>query len=301
VHHIKVTFDKFKDALNQVLGDNTSLLKKTVRSGPKYKFTDIDVIALSLTADYINAGSENYLFAALNSDYKNDFPNLLSRRQYNHRRKRLEKPIKNLRELISIKMEPARKTQDIYVIDSMPLRVTKFARRNSSTICRDDANLVPQISKCAAQDEWYYGFKLHAVCTGDGIIKAFKIDDSTIHDVHYLDEIGEQFKNCRIVGDKGYISQSRKKELFEDFNIYMETPPKKNQKNQPIFIWGKVRKTIERLFSQINGQFDIQKNYAKTVRGYVTRLYSKLCTLTLLQFVNKSKGRTIGRLKYALL
>lgn len=301
MHHIKNTFDKINGTLNEILREESSLLKKKVRPGPRHRFTDTDAIALSLAADFLGLNSENYLFASLNSDYKDCFPNLLSRRQYNDRRKRLANEINQLRNIISDKMNKTRKTQDIYVVDSMPLRICKIARKHRSTICKDDTTLIPKVAWCAAQDEWYYGLKLNVVCTGEGIIKAFKIADPTIHDVHYLDEIGKDFRGCRIVGDKGYISKGRKQELLNDYNVHLETPPKKNQKNQKPFVYGKVRKKIETLFSQLNGQFNTQRNFAKTIRGYVSRLYSKLCTITLLQYINKSGGKPIGRVQYALM
>ncbi|WPU91109.1 IS982 family transposase [Mucilaginibacter sabulilitoris] len=289
------------DALKEILGEQPSLLKTRVRPGPKIKFTDIDIIALSLTADHLALNSENYLFAALNSDYKECFPNLLSRRQYHDRRKNLKKEIIYLQGIINRKMEKPRKSQDIYVIDSMPLKICKMARMFRSTICKDDSSLIPKESQCWAQDESYYGFKLNVVCTGEGVIKKFKVDDSTRHDIHYLDEIGDDFKGCRIVGDKGYISKGRKQELLDTYNIHLETPFRKNQKNPKPFIYGKVRKRIETLFSQLNIQFDIQRNFAKTTKGYLTRLYSKLCTITLLQYINKSKGKPIGQVQYALI
>ncbi|SDP69812.1 Transposase DDE domain-containing protein [Mucilaginibacter sp. OK268] len=301
MHHIKNTFDKINCTLKEVLGEHPFLLKARLRPGPKHRFTDTDVVTLSLTADFLGLNSENYLFASLKSDYKGCFPHLLSRRQYNDRRKRLANEINQVRNIISGKMNKTRKTQDIYVIDSMPLRICKIARQHRSTICRDDANLVPQRAWCASQDEWYYGLKLNIVCTGEGVVKAFKVADPTIHDIHYLDDIGEDFRGCRIVGDKGYISKGRKQELLNDYNVHLETPPKKNQKNQKPFIYGKVRKKIETLFSQLNVQFNIQRNFTKTIRGYLTRLYSKLCTITLLQYINKCGGKPIGQVQYALL
>lgn len=50
------------------------------------KFSDLDVIALNLTTERMSIDSENYLFALL-EDYKNEMPNLISRRQYSDRRK----------------------------------------------------------------------------------------------------------------------------------------------------------------------------------------------------------------------
>ena len=56
------------------------------RRGVVPRFSDLEVIALSLTAEQFGVDSESYLFALL-KEYKSDFPNLISRRQYNDRRK----------------------------------------------------------------------------------------------------------------------------------------------------------------------------------------------------------------------
>lgn len=54
------------------------------RRGVVPRFSDLEVIALSLTAEHLSIDSENNLFDRL-KDYKVEFPNLISRRQYNDR------------------------------------------------------------------------------------------------------------------------------------------------------------------------------------------------------------------------
>ncbi len=57
------------------------------RRGPVPRFSDLEVVALSLTAEKYGIDSESLLFSLLEEYYKTDFPNLISRRQYNDRRK----------------------------------------------------------------------------------------------------------------------------------------------------------------------------------------------------------------------
>lgn len=300
MHHIKATFDKISRALNEVLGEQSPLFKKGVRPGPKHRFTDLDVIALSLASDYIGLKSENYLFEALNSDYKDSFPNLLSRRQYNDRRNSLKDIIAQLQELISDKMNKQRKSLHTYVVDSAPLRICKWARRNWSTVCKDDPTLVPRISKCEAQDELFYGFRVDMICNDDGVIKAYNVRTPNVDERVFLENVAHKFEGCRIVGDKGYIGQSRLKYLFDQYRVVVETPVRVNMKNQKPFIWGSVRKTIEKVFSQLNDQFRMQLNYAKSTNGYLTRINSKICAMTIAQFINQAKGRKLGKVQYAL-
>ncbi|WP_439848460.1 transposase, partial [Riemerella anatipestifer] len=36
----------------------------------------------------------------------------------------------------------------------------------------------------------FYGYKLHAVCSLNGVIKNFDISPASVHDIHYLKDIG---------------------------------------------------------------------------------------------------------------
>ena len=56
------------------------------RVGVVPRFSDLEVVALSLTAEAFGIDSENCLFHWLSS-CKDEIPNLISRRQYNDRRK----------------------------------------------------------------------------------------------------------------------------------------------------------------------------------------------------------------------
>ena len=58
------------------------------RRGPVPKFSDLEVVALSLTAETESIDSEKWLFDYKLQEYKSNIPNLISRRQFNDRRKK---------------------------------------------------------------------------------------------------------------------------------------------------------------------------------------------------------------------
>jgi hypothetical protein len=110
-----------------------------------------------------------------------------------------------------------------------------------------------------------------------------------VHDIHYLKDIKTQIKDCTLIGDKGYLSTKVQLSLFESCNIRLNTPMRTNQHNyrkQP-YIFGKSRKGIETLFSQLCDQFMIRRNYAKSFEGFKTRILSKITALTTIQYINK--------------
>ena len=193
--------------------------------------------------------------------------------------------------------------ENYFVVDSMPLEVVKLSRSNSSKICKEDFYSSPNRGFCASQNMHFYGYKIHAVCSIEGVFKSFDISKASLHDIHYLKDIKSQFNNCVILGDKGYLSADYQLDLFEISKIRLEVPMRKNQDNykKQAYIFRKKRKRIETLFSQLCDQFMIRRNYAKSFQGFKTRILSKLTALTVIQYINKLIfDRNINNLKISI-
>jgi hypothetical protein len=57
---------------------------------------------------------------------------------------------------------------------------------------------------------------------------------------------------------------------------------------------------VETLFSQLDDQFMMVRNYAKNIDGIFSRMSAKIAATTVLQYINKLNNKPIGQLKYAL-
>ena len=62
----------------------------------------------------------------------------------------------------------------------------KNARANRSKICKEDEFSFPSKGYCASQSSYYYGYKLHAICSVSGIFQSFDISTASIHDIHFF-------------------------------------------------------------------------------------------------------------------
>ena len=69
------------------------------------KFSDLEVVALSLTAETESIDSEKWLFEYKLQEYKDNIPNLISRRQFNDRRKKTAGLCEELRKRIAMEMD----------------------------------------------------------------------------------------------------------------------------------------------------------------------------------------------------
>lgn len=300
MHNIRTNFIKILEVIKDIIGDEINEKGNYLRRGTRPKFSDIEVIALSLTAECLSIDSENHLFSKLNKEYLNDFENLISRRQYNDRRKLLFEKTEGVRKSMA---ERINKQADVFAIDSMPLEICKISREQRNKMGKESAKHSPDKGYCASQKKYFYGYKLHSVCSAAGVIQSLDLTSASVHDVHYLKDVKELFSNCMIIGDKGYIGRQHQINLFETAGIELEVPLRSNQKEQKPTMWilKKVRKRIETVFSQLCDQFMMQRNYAKSFTGFKSRVLAKVTGLTVLQFLNKFiYNKPVGRVKHTL-
>jgi hypothetical protein len=299
MHNIKTNFDKVSEIIKKMLREHLNESGNIQRVGKKPKFSDASVISLAITSEAMSIDSENFLFKKLKSNYSNDFPNLIDRSQYNVRRRKLKEYIDKVREGIVRETE---QFEDVFSLDSMPVEVCKLSRSKRCKTARNTFETAPSKGFCASQQMYYYGYKLHCVCSYRGFIHSYDLTKANVHDIAYLDEVKQQFNNCLMLGDKGYLSAEIKLDLFTSANIQLETPMRINQNNykpQP-YIFKKVRKRVETIFSQLCDQFMIRRNYAKTAQGIFTRVVSKITAMAVLQYINILNNKPCGHLKHAL-
>ena len=263
------------------------------RVGVVPRFSDLEVIALSLTTEALGIDSENCLFHRL-SLCKDEIPNLIPRRQYNDRRKLTAGLCEEIRKRIADEIDGG---EDCFIVDSKPIEVCKPARSKRCAMGRGDIDRAPSYGYCASQGKYYYGYKLHGLTGTSGVFHSYDITAANLHDIKL------EYHDCGIVGDKGYLSTQVQLDLFETANIRLETPSRSNQKDAKPFpiVLRKVRKRIETNFSQLCDQFLFIRNYAKNVDGLFTRIISKISAFTVLQYINKINNKPIGHIKYALL
>jgi hypothetical protein len=77
--------------------------------------------------------------------------------------------------------------------------------------------------------------------------------------------------------------------LFEAANVRLEVPMRNNQNGYKpqFYLYQKYRKRVETLFSQLDDQFMLIRNYARNTAGVFTRIMTKIAAVTALQYFNK--------------
>ena len=299
MHNFITKFRKILEISKQFAANKVNERGNVPRRGVVPTFSDLEVVSLSITAEILNFDSENYLFNYLNKEHAGEIPNLITRRQFNHRRKLTIELNEHIRKMIVNRIDGE---EFIFSIDSKPVKVCQNARANRCEMGKNDMAYAPAWGYCASQNMRYYGYKLHALCGTRGVIHSFDMTAANVHDIHYLKDIQWEYHDCMILGDKGYLNLAIQQDLFTKANITLEVPCRRNQKNKkPLTnVYKRFRKRVETVFSQLNDHLLMIRNYAKQPKGLFTRIAAKIFAFTILQYFNFINNKDIGKVKYAM-
>ena len=274
MYNFVAKFGKILEICKQFAGNQVNEKGNVTRCGVVPTFSDLEVVALSITAEAFSIDSENYLFNRLNTECPGAIPNLITRRQYNQRRKKTMMLGESIRQAIAKAIDGG---ESVFSIDSKPVKVCQNARANRCQMGRTDIGI-------------------------SGVIHSYDMTAANVHDLQYLKDVQWEYSDCTILGDKGYLSAPVQLDLFETASITLDVPYRLNQKNwtPPTWAYKRFRKRIETVFSQLNDHLMMIRNYAKQPAGLFARMAAKVAAFTMLQYFNLLNHKPIGQVKYAL-
>jgi len=261
------------------------------------KLSDSEIIAISIVGELLTIDSEKSFFGLLNREYKFLFPRLGDRTRFNRTKRNLHAVIKEIREYISLFIQSH--SNNIRVIDSMPIPVCKFGRAHFSKCFKGEASY----GICPSKKETYFGFKFHALTTVDGFLTDYVITPANIDDRKAVWDLCDKYNSMSIIGDKGYVNKRLTPELKSKRDITLLFLKRGNSKNnypkeirQLIF---KVRRRIETSFSQLTEQLNLNKVKSKSILGFVTRTSIKVLAHNISFLINKLMGNydSIAKIK----
>jgi hypothetical protein len=174
----------------------------------------------------------------------------------------------------------------VYIIDSMPLPVCKRvrARRCRKVRGRDYGGY------CAAKQEKFFGWRLHLICTADGIPVTFELLPAAYQDLTAIHELTLTLPNgARLLGDKGFISAADAHSILEATGVHLITARRKNMSPNS---WADdydlrlYRKQIETVYSQME-RMGTQRLYSRTNPGFELKVFASVFALAFTNIINQ--------------
>jgi hypothetical protein len=181
------------------------------------------------------------------------------------------------------------------LIDSLPVPALQFHLVPSSSASGEWKAYGAAYGRAVTKQQTFFGYRLHLLITLSGLILDFELASANRQDHEIGFELLSEHTNLEVLGDRGYISAPNAAELWAKNRVRLYTLPRSNQKQQVSEAWTHLHNAIRQLVETVNGQlaaqFAIEKNYAHTLWGLCTRLYSKLTAHTLCIYINRLLGK----------
>ena len=177
---------------------------------------------------------------------------------------------------------------EAYVIDSVPVPVCQRVR---ALRCRKIPGTHPHarhfFGGCAAKRWRFYGWRLHLVCTPEGVPVRFQMLPGAWHDLTPIYELTFGLpKGASVYADKGYVSALVKRSLRPTARstdgVQLVAKAKRSMRRDNTFLeWCGLRRyrhTIESANSQLVNM-GIQRLHARTNQGLAIKVLSSLLAL----------------------
>ena len=253
------------------------------------KLSDSEIITISIVGELLTIDSEKAFFSLLSREYTRLFPKLGDRTRFNRTKRNLHAVIKEIREYISLSIQSY--SNEIRVIDSMPIPVCEFGRAHFSKCFKGEASY----GRCPSKKQIYFGFKFHALTTVDGFLTDYVITPANVDDRNVVWDLCYKYSSISIIADKGYVNKRLTPELKGEKGINLLFLKRGNSKEnypkeirQLIF---KVRRRIETSFSQLTEQLNLNKVKSKSMLGFITRTSIKVLAHNISFLINKLMGK----------
>lgn len=174
---------------------------------------------------------------------------------------------------------------EVFIIDSMPMPVCKRVRAWRCRKVRGKA----YCGYCAAKKERFFGWRLHLICTPQGIPVAFDLLPAAHHDLTAIHELTLTLPNgARLLADKAFISAPDAASILDAIGVRLVTARRKNMSPNT---WADdydlrlYRKQIEAVYSQME-RMGTQQLYSRTNPGFELKAFASVFALAFTNIFN---------------
>lgn len=174
--------------------------------------------------------------------------------------------------------------------------------RSRETARRSDLAGWAQYGYCASHSRFFWGLRLHLVCTLHGLPVAFALTGAKADERETLlgmFEVKPQLVADRpgqtLIGDKNYFGRVFEDQLT-DLDIRPLRPARKGE-SEPAgaHLFKPLRQVIESINETFKGQLDLERHRGRTPGGVMVRVLQRILALTAAIWHNDHTGQPVMR------
>jgi hypothetical protein len=260
------------------------------------KLTDAELVTLAVIQALRGFTSESRWLRFARAHMTHLFRYLPGQSGYNKRLRAAAGLITTVIRVLSI--DTTLWTDDVWVVDSTPVE----CGRSKETVKRSDLAGWAEYGYCASHSRYFWGLRLHLVCTLGGLPVGFaltgaKADErQTLLEIFHLDpHLTTERPNQTLIADKNYFGAEFETHLA-DAGLTLLRPARKGEPQRAgAELFRPLRQTIESINQTFKGQLDLERHGGHTPNGVVVRVLQRILALTAAIWHNDQTGQPVKR------
>jgi hypothetical protein len=266
---------------DDLLKESPQLAPCRPEAGIAPKLSDAELVTLSVMQALLGFASEARWLRHARAHLRHLFPYLPQQPGYN---KRLRAAAALIRHCIrALACDAAAWTDDVWVVDSTPVQ----CGRSRETARRSDLAGWAEYGYCASHSRWFWGLRLHLVCTLQGLPVAFALAGAKADERDVLagmltadPALLTTRPGQTLIGDKNCYGRSFEAAIA-DAGIRLLRPARKGEPSRAgAHLFRPLRQIIESVNDTLKGQLDLEQHGGHTPGGVMVRVLQRILALT---------------------
>jgi len=281
---------------DDLLKESPQLAPWRPRVGTALRLSDAELVTLAVMQALAGFTSEARWLRHARAHLRHLFPYLPQQPGYN---KRLRAAASLIRDCIRVLAADASVwADDVWVVDSTPVE----CGRSRETARRSDLAGWAQYGYCASHSRYFWGLRLHLVCTLQGLPVAFALAGAKADERDILLSIFTADPGLLaarpgqvLIGDKNYYGRDFEAALAAEGACLLR-PARQGEPTRPGTQFFKpLRQIIESVNDTFKGQLDLERHGGHTPAGVITRILQRILALTAAIWHNDHTGQPVMR------
>ncbi len=258
--------------------------------------SDAELLTMAVMSALLGFTSERRWLRYADKELAGMFPRMIGQSGWN---KRLRKAFfLFIRVIRMLAMDTSLWSDDVWVVDSTPVQ----CGCSRETVKRSDAAGWAEYGYCASHSRYFWGLRLHLVCTLTGLPVMFALAGAKADERETLLGMLEAARDVTaahpgqvIIGDKNYFGRAFEAELTERELTLLRPVRKGEARRAGQNLFKPLRQVIESVNWTFKGQLDLERHGGKTPEGILARVLARVLALTAAIWHNDKTGQPVMR------
>ena len=258
--------------------------------------SDAELLTMAVMSALRGFTSERRWLRYVTKDLAGMFPRRIGQSGYNKRIRKAS--VLFIRVIRMLAMDTALWSDDVWVVDSTPVE----CGRSRETARRSDAAGWAEYGYCASHSRYFWGLRLHLVCTLSGLPVLFALAGAKADERETLLgmlEAGQDVVNAHLgqtlIGDKNYFGRAFEKDLTERELVLLRPARKGEARRAGQHLFKPLRQVIESVNWTFKGQLDLERHGGRTPEGIIARVLARVLALTAAIWHNDKTAQPVKR------